>query len=269
MKAILKFSFIILFLNSSIFAQAPQAFKYQAVARNSAGAILSNASVILRAGIRDITTMGTIVYQETHAVVTNSFGLININIGKGAVTAGTFTAVNWGIGDKFIEIEIDYGSGFISMGTSQLLSVPFALYAANGPVGPQGIQGVQGPIGVTGAQGIQGVPGPPGSNIAMPNIEYLNVVDTVSASTDLGLIIPNGTAANIYLPLISSVPKGKVIVLKRSGSSTLGNYLINGSGSDMIEYISGSAAVFNVTLSVGFVGVIRLVSDGISKWYIW
>jgi hypothetical protein len=156
--------FLFVFICTTAFSQAPQSFKYQAVARDPSGALLSNKAITVRASIRDTAINGIIVYQENHSVTTNQFGLININIGAGTVTAGSFTTIKWGNGDKFIEIEIDFGSGFITMGISQLLSVPYALYAANGPVGPQGIQGNAGLQGPQGLQGIQGISGLNGTN---------------------------------------------------------------------------------------------------------
>lgn len=174
MKIILKICLWLICTQTLLFAQAPLAFKYQAVARDANGAMIVNKNINVRVGIRDLNITGTVVFQESHAVTTNSFGIININIGNGILTQGSFSGINWGNGAKFIEIEIDLGSGFISIGTSQLLSVPYALYAANGPQGPQGIQGStgpqgtqgltgpQGPIGLTGNTGIQGIQGQQG-----------------------------------------------------------------------------------------------------------
>jgi hypothetical protein len=157
MKRILNIFIVLVFIKTMVFAQAPLAFKYQAVARDASGNMITNRNVNVRVGIRDFSISGTVVFQESHAVTTNSFGIININIGNGTLTQGSFSAINWGNGAKFIELEIDLGNGYISIGTSQLLSVPYALYAANGPQGPQGIQGLQGlqgPQGNTGANGI-------------------------------------------------------------------------------------------------------------------
>ncbi len=143
----------------SMFAQAPLSFKYQAVARDASGAMIINKNINVKISLHDIVITGTIVYQETHNIVTNPFGVINLNIGAGNVIQGTFSGVNWGTGGKFIEIEIDMGSGYLSIGTTQLLSVPYALYAENGPTGLQGIPGPQGPKGLQGPQGLQGITG--------------------------------------------------------------------------------------------------------------
>ncbi|MCD4682345.1 MAG: hypothetical protein K8R86_03595 [Bacteroidales bacterium] len=122
---------LLLLLGLSVFAQPPQAFKYQAVVRNNSGEILQNQDVGVRISIHDVTAGGTIVYQETFSETTNDFGLVNLQIGTGTPTIGTFTGIDWGSDSKFLETEIDPNGGttYASMGTSQLLSVPYALYS--------------------------------------------------------------------------------------------------------------------------------------------
>jgi hypothetical protein len=112
-------------------AQAPQAIPYQGVARNASGNILSNQSIGLRVKIHDLTATGAVVYSETHSVVTTSLGLFNANLGSGTPVVGTLSGVNWGAGAKFLQVEMDPagGSSYIDMGTTQLNSVPYALFA--------------------------------------------------------------------------------------------------------------------------------------------
>ncbi|RLD57762.1 MAG: hypothetical protein DRJ05_09165, partial [Bacteroidetes bacterium] len=128
------FTLLVLALVStvSIYSQPPQAFKYQAVVRDNAGEILQNQAVGIRMSIHDQTAAGTIVYQETFTETTNDFGPVNLQIGNGTPTIGTFSTIDWGSNPKFLETEIDPtgGSNFVSMGTSELLSVPYALYSA-------------------------------------------------------------------------------------------------------------------------------------------
>lgn len=123
-----------LIVSTSIFAQAPQAFKYQAVVRNAVGEVLVNQLLEIRISIHDATAGGTIVYQETFSKTTNQFGLVNLEIGNGDATIGTFAIIDWGNNSKFLEFEFDLdgGSNYISMGTSQLLSVPYAAFSSNG-----------------------------------------------------------------------------------------------------------------------------------------
>ncbi len=111
--------------------QPPQAFKYQAVVRNNSGEILQNQTVGVRISIHDATAGGTIVYQETFSETTNDYGLVNLEIGNGTPTIGTFAGIDWGSNSKFLETQIDPNGGvaYVPIGTSELLAVPYALYA--------------------------------------------------------------------------------------------------------------------------------------------
>jgi uncharacterized protein (TIGR02145 family) len=125
-------SFLCLLLISQLlFSQAPQATSYQAVIRNSSGNALANQPVKVRFSIRDSSANGTIVYRETQSPTTNAQGLINLFAGQGTATTGTFATINWGSKSKFLQTEIDItgGNNFTDMGTTQLMSVPYALYA--------------------------------------------------------------------------------------------------------------------------------------------
>lgn len=116
------------------FAQAPQKFNYQAVARNAQGVVLSNQAVKIRASVLDGSANGTSQYSETHSVTTSQLGLFNLAIGGGTVVSGNFSNITWSNGDKYLKIEMDAtgGNNFSLVGTSQLLSVPYALNAGNG-----------------------------------------------------------------------------------------------------------------------------------------
>ena len=145
-----------------IYAQSPHQFKYQAVARNSSGAELSNSSISVKVNIHQGVVAGAVLFTETQSVTTNLFGLFSFNIGS--VTA---MVIDWSTGPYFLETQIDFGAGFVSMGTSQLLSVPYALYAETagntlqGPTGATGTTGATG-SGLTGATGATGITGPTG-----------------------------------------------------------------------------------------------------------
>ena len=117
----------------TVLAQAPQGIPYQAVARDNAGATLANQAISLRLSIHDTTATGTIVYQETQTATSNSLGLFNLNIGQGTAITGTLSGVNWGSGSKFIQVEMDPtgGTTYTDMGTTQLMSVPYALSSAD------------------------------------------------------------------------------------------------------------------------------------------
>lgn len=164
-KSILLFGSCFLFLVS--IAQAPQKLNYQGVARDNAGTELANQSIGLRITIRQGQPNGTISYCESHAVTTNQFGLFAVDIGGGTVILGSMN-INWANGPYFLETELDAtgGTNYTSLGTSQLLSVPYALYAEtsgnSGATGATGATGDIGPTGPTGA-GLQGEPGPTGA----------------------------------------------------------------------------------------------------------
>lgn len=124
---------IALFISTSIFAQAPQKMSYQAVIRNANSNLLLNTAVGMRISILQGSINGTAVYVETQNPSTNSNGLVTIEIGGGTATTGTFATINWANGPYFIKTETDpsNGANYSIIGTSQLLSVPYALYAAN------------------------------------------------------------------------------------------------------------------------------------------
>src|SRR6187200_3058789 len=120
--------FLCIFMN----AQAPQGLNYQAVARTADGVIIPTQNIGVRFSILDGSVSGTVVYSETHTVVTNSYGLFTLAIGKGTPVTSTFPAINWASGtDKFLKVEIAPagGSNYQLKGTTQLLSVPYALYS--------------------------------------------------------------------------------------------------------------------------------------------
>jgi hypothetical protein len=116
----------------SMVAQTPQAFKYQAVARDASGNVLANKSVSFKISILSGSVSGIVVYSETHpGKTTNTFGLVELEIGKGTVVSGTFASISWGGNAFFVKVEMDPTGGiaYQTMGTSQLLSVPYALQA--------------------------------------------------------------------------------------------------------------------------------------------
>lgn len=114
-----------------VFAQAPQGLNYQAVAYDGAGVPVLNQSISVRLSILDGSATGTLAYQETQNPTTDNTGLFSIVIGNGTVVSGAFNTINWGNGTKWLKTEIDItgGTSYLVMGTSQFMSVPYALYA--------------------------------------------------------------------------------------------------------------------------------------------
>jgi uncharacterized protein (TIGR02145 family) len=120
-----------------LFSQAPQKMSYQAVIRNASNTLVINQSIGMRISILQGSVSGTPVYVENHSASTNVNGLVSIEIGGGNVVTGSFAAINWANGPYFIKTETDPSGGvnYTIIGTSQLLSVPYALHAnsaANG-----------------------------------------------------------------------------------------------------------------------------------------
>jgi hypothetical protein len=123
------YTLLALVLTLITFAQAPQGFNYQATVRNSAGALIVNQNVNFKFNIMLNSVTSLPVFSETHLAPTDDLGQVNLVIGQGTATVGTFSSINWGSGNYFLGIELNTGSGYVAMGTTQLLSVPYALYA--------------------------------------------------------------------------------------------------------------------------------------------
>jgi hypothetical protein len=190
----------VMILSVMLFAQAPQSFSYQTVIRDVNWTVLDNQSVGIKIAVLEDAANGNVVYEESHSAITSQIGLVNLSVGEGAVISGVFSTIDWGNHNYFIEVAVDIngGSNYIVMGSTQLRSVPYALYAENsgtagpqgpigltGPAGANGVDGVdgavgaQGPIGLTGSQGIQGVPGNDGADgtNGLPGADGTNGVD--------------------------------------------------------------------------------------------
>ena len=147
---------------SDLFAQSPSLMSYQSVIRDAEGVLVKDQAVGVRISLLQTTPDGTEVYVETHSTTSNANGLVTLQIGGGEPESGSIDGIDWGAGPYFLKTETDPtgGTSYSISGISQLLSVPYALYAANG--GTQGPEGPQGPQGDKGDQGDTGPPGPQG-----------------------------------------------------------------------------------------------------------
>jgi hypothetical protein len=119
------FLFLALFVSSSLHSQSPQGIPYQAVMRNADGSVMASSAVSLTFMIHDGAANGTVVYQESHALTSNAQGLVSCVVGNGVVSQSNISSVNWGNGPKFLHVML----GSVDLGTQQMLSVPYALYA--------------------------------------------------------------------------------------------------------------------------------------------
>jgi len=102
---------------------------YQAYARNNTGVSLTNKSIQLKFNLLTDSINGSVVFAESHTLSTNAMGLFTAEIGNGTPIQGTWQNINWSASKKFLKTEIDMGSGFVNMGTQQLLAVPFAIHS--------------------------------------------------------------------------------------------------------------------------------------------
>jgi hypothetical protein len=107
-------------------APLPQGIPYQAAARDGNGQPVVDSPVNVRFSLREGAADGATSYIESHSLTTNSIGLFNTVFGNGTPVQSAFDSINWAATTKFLQVEIDLGSGYVDMGTTQLLSVPYA-----------------------------------------------------------------------------------------------------------------------------------------------
>lgn len=270
-----KILFISLLLFSiSVFAQAPQKMSYQSVVRTPEGKLVKKSSVKVRISLLKGSEDGTRVYGEIHHKTTNDNGLVSLKIGEGTQQMGQFSAIDWSKGPYFIKAETDPAGGndYPIEVITELMSVPYALYAANSPVGPQGEMGPQGPVGPKGQTGANGPVGPPGSTGA-----------TGPAGPQGAHGIP-GVAGAQGVQGIQGVPgiQGTAGVNGTNGISAYQVWLANGgSGSetDFINFLKGAQGIQGIAGPVGPQGVAGAVgatgtagtdgTNGMSAYQVW
>jgi len=132
MKSILSFLLFFLLNISDVFSQTtPPGIPYQAIARNANGTPYVNANLTVRFSLHEQTATGTVSYSESKSLQTNDLGLFSTTFGSGTPITGTFAGINWSQTTKFLQVEINLGSAWVDMGTQQLMSVPYAMYAGS------------------------------------------------------------------------------------------------------------------------------------------
>jgi len=244
-------------LTASVFAQAPQKMSYQAVIRNSNNALITSTTVGMQISILKGSSNGTPVYVETQKPSTNANALVSLEIGTGTVISGTFATINWATGPYFIKTETDPtgGTAYTIAGTNELMSVPYALFSANGTPGATGPQGANGATGVTGsigltgaagaigltgaigpigatgaagAQGIQGLTGANGANGVTGSIGSTGAAGTNGTNGATGAAGTNGTNAGVggFTHYLGEAFNGGIIFYLYKGSDGLEHGLI-------------------------------------------
>ena len=230
MKKVILLIAILLVDFGFVAAQAPQGINYQAVARGTTGLELQLTPLVVRLGIYSDLNATIQVYEESHALTTNAFGLFNVVIGQGTqISPSAFNTISWGTGSYFLKVEIDGGTGFTNMGTTQLLSVPYALFAQNSANGPTGLQGPTGAIGATGpVSTVAGPTGPAGIN-------------GLNGAT--GLIGPTGAASTVAGP---------------TGPAGI-NGLNGATGATGLTGLTGATGIQGITGATGITGLQGLI----------
>jgi len=142
------FAILLSIMSLTIMAQVPQGVGYQGVATDANGIELVNQSISIRASVLSGSATGTIEWEETHATSTDTFGLFTLTIGQGTSTTNgaqiSFADISWGTNTHFLKIEMDVtgGTNYSFMGTNQMMSVPYALYAENANINYDSISNI-------------------------------------------------------------------------------------------------------------------------------
>ncbi|MGD0341745.1 MAG: hypothetical protein ABSA76_08575, partial [Bacteroidales bacterium] len=152
MKTKLFLSTFLFFTFYLLSSQVPQGFNYQAIARDGSGNVIPNQPLPVKIDIVDALTSGNLIYEELFSSITsNQFGLISLVVGTGTPQSGgkvsSFSAIDWKSKPLYIRTIIEYpGTTWTTMGTSQIMSVPYTLIAKD----------VQGPVTSIPSLGITG-----------------------------------------------------------------------------------------------------------------
>ena len=243
------------------FAQAPQGFNYQATVRNSTGALIVNQNVYFKFNLMLNSASSVPVFSETHYTPSDDLGQVNIVIGQGTATVGTFSTINWGAGNYYLGIELNTGSGYIAMGTTQLLSVPYALYANSSGNAPTSIPNLAAVLAV---------------NNGANNLKISNLADPAAAQDAATKnYVDNAASANTTLPdgtifvgnttnQATSVALSGDVTITNTGAATIANNAITTAKIANANVTNGKLDKANIPLS-GFGAATADVNLGTKK----
>ena len=219
----------------------PNAFNYSAVARDAAGQPIASTTIGIQVTILKTSPTGASQYSENHFVNTDAYGLFNLVIGAGAVQSGSMATIDWSNDNYYLKVGMDAagGTNFLTMGTTQLLSVPYALYAKSAGT-------VAGGSGITitsvssagdtlylsnGQTFVAGGNGGGTGSLVLPTITTNVITGITSNSATFGGAISNANGNQI-------MERG--IVYSTSPNPTVGsNQIMIGSGIGTFDIISG------------------------------
>lgn len=265
----------------SLFAQAPQSFPYQAVARDSNGNLISNQALSVRFSILEGSNSGAVLYQEVHSVNSNTLGLFSVNVGQGLVQNGSFNAIPWSDGQKYLKIELDPagGANFLHMGTTQLLSVPFALHAGSaGNVHTHnGLKRTVDSIGLGGRLGESADIVLDGNDFALLNTNGTASNQITQSSFTANQPVSPGPLTQTFTANASKRLHSVDIRLTALPGSSVTVSILNSSGVTLVSQVQNFAALFDNWQSFTFstqpvleknkVYTIHVTGAGTSSWY--
>jgi hypothetical protein len=208
----------------------PEAFNYSAVARDANSNPIANSTIGIQISIKVGSPLGATVYQENHFVNTDDFGLFNLVVGGGSILSGTIADIDWSLDDYYLQVGMDAngGTNFLNMGSTQLLSVPYALYAKSaGSAGGIQISSVS-TDGDTlylsnGQTFVNGSNGGQNGGLVNPTVTTDVPTDITSNSATLGGTISNANGNQIIL-------RGVVYSTSPNPTTILSDSIVVGSG---------------------------------------
>lgn len=271
-------TFLVILTTSILSAQAPQKMSYQAVLRNTSNALISNTLVGMRISILQGSVTGDAVYVETQNPTTNGNGLVSLEIGGGSTVTGMFSTINWANGPFFIKTETDPTGGvnYSITGTTQLLSVPYALYAQSSK--QQGKTTIILANDITDAQAAAQIAqelGPNTENIIIKNTTQLTTVDFSAVTSLIDITISNNIAlTNVNFNSLTKLYGSLIIDSNNNLSSLSMNNLTESQSLYVISNPNLSSLLFNsltklygnITIesnnNLGILSLINLVKSG-------
>ncbi len=244
----------VLFMTASVWAQSPEKMSYQAVVRNASDALVTSTAVGMQISILQGGATGTAVYVETQTPTSNANGLVSLEIGAGTVVSGSFSTIDWANDTYFIKTETDPtgGTAYTITGTSQLMSVPYALHAktADSIVGGVSITETDPVFGVSIANGITAL------DTANWNNHIIDT-DTQLDSTDIANLGYN--AGGITSEVDGSVTN-EIQTISRTGTTVT---LSNGGGTFQDSVGVYTEPIYTIGLHPALGGyVFRISADG-------
>ena len=242
-----------LLMTASVFAQAPEKMSYQAVVRDASNQLTTNQAVGMQISILQTTATGTAVYVETQTPTTNANGLVSLEIGTGTVVSGDFTTIDWANDTYFIKTETDPtgGTTYTITGTTQLMSVPYALHAKTA-------ESITGTVNYTETDPVY-TAWDKSTGIIITESQMSDLTHTVDTDTQLD----STDIANLgYVAGATQVTAGTNVTVTGSGT-TASPYVVNATGGTSGHYVGelfGGGIVFYV-YNNGANGLIASLDD--------